>query len=293
MPNPLSLGDTSISRIMESEAGLFDAKTFFPSLTDAMLAEHGHWLYPRFIEPQSQKVVLAIQSYLVRTPHHTILVDTCVGNDKPRPKRPFWHMQKSKAYESNLAAAGVGVGDVDFVMCTHCHVDHVGWNTRLDNGRWVPTFPNARYIMSAKELEFWTGRHKADPESCPWVGDSVVPILEARKADLVSSDFAMIDLVRLVPTPGHTIDHFSVLVGKPGADALVTGDMVHSPIQCRFPEMGMFSDYSSEQAGRTRREVFSRYAGTATTICAAHFPSPSVGRLEGWADGFRFVEKAS
>jgi glyoxylase-like metal-dependent hydrolase (beta-lactamase superfamily II) len=286
----LNLGEISISRIIESEAALFDAKTFFPALTDAMLKEHASWLYPRCIEPKSDKVVLAIQSYLVRTRHHTILVDTCVGNDKPRPNRPFWHMQKGRAYEEGLAAAGVRVEDIDFVLCTHCHVDHVGWNTRLDNGRWVPTFPNARYIMSAKELEFWTARHKADPESCPWVGDSVVPILEAGKAELIESDHIVSEAVRLVPTPGHTIDHFSVMVGRQGADALVTGDMVHSPLQCRYPEMGMFSDYDSPQAGRTRREIFSRLASTPTLLCAAHFPSPSVGRLEPWEDGFRFVE---
>ena len=130
MSKTLNLGEITISRVMESEAPLFEAKTFFPALTDAMLKEHASWLYPRFIEPKTQKVVLAIQSYLVRTRHHTILIDTCVGNDKPRPKRPFWHMQKSKAYEASLAAAGVGVEDIDFVMCTHCHVDHVvgsGW----------------------------------------------------------------------------------------------------------------------------------------------------------------------
>ena len=109
--------------------------------------------------------MLCIQSYIVRTPHHTILVDSCVGNHKPRPTRPFWDMMKSDRYEKNLAAAGVGIGDIDYVMCTHLHIDHVGWNTRLENGRWVPTFPKAKYLFAERELAHWTEKEKEDPAS--------------------------------------------------------------------------------------------------------------------------------
>jgi glyoxylase-like metal-dependent hydrolase (beta-lactamase superfamily II) len=88
--------------------------------------------------------MLCVQSYIVRTPHHTILIDSCIGNHKPRPDLPFWNQMTSDRYENGLAAAGIGYDDIDFVMCTHLHVDHIGWNTRLENGRWVPTFPKAK-----------------------------------------------------------------------------------------------------------------------------------------------------
>ena len=286
----IDLGNITIQRIVEQVGPFFDGKTFFPTLTDAMLTEHKSWLYPRFFEPMTNKVILMMQSYLVRTPHHTILVDSCVGNHKQRPNRPHWHMMQSDTYEKNLAAAGVRVADIDYVMCTHLHVDHVGWNTRLENGRWVPTFPNAKYVMSDRELEYWTKRHATDPASCPWMGDSVLPIVDARKTEIVKSDHVLGELVRLMPTPGHTIDHFSVRIGKPGHDAIITGDMVHSPVQVRYPEMGMFSDYDSKQAGETRRHVFGHVCDTATLMCTAHFDAPSTGRITRWDDGFRFIE---
>jgi glyoxylase-like metal-dependent hydrolase (beta-lactamase superfamily II) len=286
----IDLGNITIQRIVEQVGPFFDGKTFFPTLTDAMLAEHGVWLHPRFFEPVTNKVILMIQSYLVRTPHHTILVDSCVGNHKQRPNRPHWHMMQSETYEKNLASAGVRVTDIDYVMCTHLHVDHVGWNTRLENGRWVPTFPNAKYVMADRELEYWTKRHATDPASCPWMADSVLPIVDARKTEIVKSDHVLGDLVKLMPTPGHTIDHFSVRVGKPGHDAIITGDMVHSPIQVRYPEIGMFSDYDSKQAGETRRQIFGHVCDTATLMCTTHFDAPSTGRITRWDDGFRFVE---
>ena len=239
--------------------------------------------------PATGKVVLCVQSYLVRTPHHTILVDSCVGNHKPRPTRPFWDMLSSDRYEKNLAATGIGVGDIDYVMCTHLHVDHVGWNTRLENGRWVPTFPKAKYLFADRELEHWTAKEKEDPANHPWITDSVLPIVQAKQAQAVKSDHRMNELVQLIPTPGHTIDHFSVHVGKSGQDAVITGDMIHSPIQARYPELGMRADYDSKQAGVSRRALFERFCDTPTLMCMAHFPSPSIGRMSRWGDGFKFV----
>jgi glyoxylase-like metal-dependent hydrolase (beta-lactamase superfamily II) len=205
------VGDITIHRIVEQEGPLFPCLQFFPSLTKEIYEENRAWLQPKYID-QDDKVVLCIQSYLVQTPHHTILVDSCVGNHKPRPTRPFWHMMNSDRYEKNLASAGFGVGDIDFVMCTHLHGDHVGWNTRLDNGRWVPTFPKARYVFA--------------------------------------------------------------------------GDMIHSPLQARYPEIGIMVDYDSKQAGATRRELFGKLCDTSTLVCTAHFPSPSAGRIVRWKDAF-------
>jgi glyoxylase-like metal-dependent hydrolase (beta-lactamase superfamily II) len=198
-------------------------------------------------------------------------------------------MMNSDRFEKALTAAGVSVGDIDYVMCTHLHTDHVGWNTRLENGRWVPTFPKATYIMADRELAHWTARHKDNPESVPWIIDSVLPIVEAKRAKIVKSDFAFDDTIRLIPTPGHTIDHYSVSVGRGWTEALITGDMIHSPLQGKYPELGMMADYDSPQAGRTRRQIFDQFCDEPTIICATHFPMPSTARVRRWDAGYKFV----
>jgi glyoxylase-like metal-dependent hydrolase (beta-lactamase superfamily II) len=289
MTTKIQLGDITIHRIVEQEQPLFVALEFFPTLAPALLQENLSWLAPTYIEPSTGKLILCVQSYIVKTPQHTIMVDSCVGNHKSRPTRPFWNMMNSDRYEKNLAAAGFGVGDIDYVMCTHLHTDHVGWNTRLENGRWVPTFPKAKYLFAQRELEHWTAKEKEDPSNHPWITDSVLPIMHAKRGEVVKSDHVLNDLVRLIPTPGHTIDHFSVHVGKANRDALVTGDMIHSPIQARYPELGMRVDYDSTEAGRSRRRVFERFCDTPTLMCMAHFPSPSIGRLSRWDEGFKFT----
>jgi glyoxylase-like metal-dependent hydrolase (beta-lactamase superfamily II) len=276
LPGAIEIGSATIHRIVEQEGPFFDAMQFFPTATKEFLDENRRWLQPRFLDA-NDKLILCIQSYVVRTPHHTIMIDTCVGNHKPRPARSFWNMMNSDRYEKSLAASGFSVNDIDFVMCTHLHTDHVGWNTRLENGRWVPTFPKARYVFADRELAYWTKRQQDDPDACPWIVDSVLPIVAANRADIVKSAHAFNDLVTLIPTPGHTIDHYSVRVGRPGADAIITGDMIHSPLQARFPELGMMADYDSRQAGESRRSLFGQVCDTSTLMCMAHFPSPSTG----------------
>jgi glyoxylase-like metal-dependent hydrolase (beta-lactamase superfamily II) len=289
MTTAITLKDIMIHPVVEQQAPFFDPLEFFPTLTKDVLEENRSWLHPTFIDPDTGRVVLCIQGFVIRTPHQNILVDSCVGNHKPRQARPFWNMMNSDRFEKNLGAIGLTVDDIDYVMCTHLHVDHVGWNTRLDNGRWVPTFPKAKYVMADRELAHWTQKEKDDPASVPWITDSVLPIVEAKRAQIVASDFVLNESVQFIPTPGHTIDHYSVLVGQPGQDALITGDMIHSPIQGKYPELGMRADYDSPQAGQTRRRVFDRFCDASTIMCITHFPSPSTGRVRRWGDGYKFV----
>jgi glyoxylase-like metal-dependent hydrolase (beta-lactamase superfamily II) len=289
MTTQIALGDITIHRIVEQEAPFFPALEFFPTLSPALLEENLSWLKPVYIDPASNKIVLCVQSYVVHTPQHTIMIDTCVGNHKPRPARPMWNMMNSDRYEKALAAAGIGIGEIDYVMCTHLHVDHVGWNTRLENGRWVPTFPKAKYLFADRELAHWTAKEKEDPSNHPWVTDSVLPIVAANRAQIVKSDHRFSEVLQFIPTPGHTIDHFSVHVGKAGQDAVITGDMIHSPLQARYPELGMRADHDSRQAGVSRRKVFERFCDTSTLMCMAHFPSPSMGRIGRWGEGFKFT----
>lgn len=284
-----NVGDITIHRVVEQEGPFFNPLEFFPSLTPELLEENRGWMTDGgYLDRQSGQLVLCIQSYLVQTKHHNILIDSCVGNHKPRPTRPFWNMLNTDRFEKGLADTGVTVDQIDFVMCTHLHVDHVGWNTRLENGRWVPTFPKAKYVFADRELAYWTETERTDPSSAPWITDSVLPIVAAQRDEVVKSDYQFSEIIKLLPTPGHTIDHYSVQLGKPGADAVITGDMIHSPLQARYPELGMRVDYSSAQAGESRRKLFSCLCGTSTLICTAHFPSPSSGRMTRWAEGFRF-----
>jgi glyoxylase-like metal-dependent hydrolase (beta-lactamase superfamily II) len=286
MATRIALGDLSIQRIVEQEAPFFDPLTFFPTLTRELLEENRAWLEPAAIDPASGQLVLCVQSYIVRTPRHTILIDSCVGNDKPRPTRPFWDRLKSDTYMRGLATAGISVDDIDFVLCTHLHVDHVGWNTRLENGRWVPTFPKAHYVFSRKELDYWTGQvGKAD---VPWIEDSVLPIVAAGRAELVTSDHALGEHVRLEPTPGHTPDHFAVRVESGRERAVMCGDLIHSPLQARYPEISMRADYDPQQAAATRRRFLESVCDSGALVCTAHFPSPSIGRVARWGEGFRF-----
>jgi glyoxylase-like metal-dependent hydrolase (beta-lactamase superfamily II) len=265
----------------------FNRQTFFPETTDAQWAPYRHWLEPNALDPATDELQFPMQSYVVRTSHHTILIDSCIGNDKERPNRPPWHYKSDDTYMRALAALEIAPEDIDFVMCTHLHTDHIGWNTKLENGRWVPTFPNARYVFSEKELAAWRDVGHEKFARTPYE-DSVLPIVEAGRAELVANDYALDDEVWLEPTPGHTPDHVAIALASKGESAIMCGDLMHSPVQCVHPEWVPWPDWDVELAKRTRREFLERYCDTDTLVCTAHFPLPSAGRIVREADGFRF-----
>ena len=279
------IDDLTIQRVVEMQMPLRPIQAFLTNLSDEMLAENRGWLRETGGLNAEDLIVLNFQSYIVRTPHHTIVMDTCYGNDKERPDRPPIHRKSDDTYMRGLAAAGIDVNDVDFVVCTHLHVDHVGWNTRLENGRWVPTFPKARYLFSAAELAHWT--KQSETTALPHLTDSVLPIVAAGRADLVTSSYELNDHIRLLPTPGHSPDHFAVRMGAKRDAAVMIGDAIHSPLQARYPEISMMADFNPAQAAATRRSVLERYCDTDTLCCTVHFPSPSAGKIKRWGDGFK------
>ncbi|MBN8942794.1 MAG: MBL fold metallo-hydrolase [Rhizobiales bacterium] len=279
-----TIADMTVHRIIEQEVPFFPALQVLDGLTPELLAENRSWLRPKALDAEDM-LILCFQSYVVRTPHHTILVDSCIGNHKPRPTRPTWHDKTDDRYMRGLAAAGLTVDDIDIVMCTHLHADHVGWNTRLDNGRWVPTFSKARYVFGEQEYRHWAAAHAKAPVAA--FGDSVLPVMEAGRADLVGMAHEIGDHVRLLPTPGHTPGHVAIRFGRGRDEVVMTGDLIHSPLQARFPAMSMRFDTDPAEAAITRRAFLERYCDTATLCCTAHFPSPSVGRIKRWDDGFR------
>ena len=252
----LSVGDLTIHRIIEQETTYLPALDMMPALTPELLAENRAWLRQAGAIDDADMLILCFQSYVVKTPHHTILVDSCIGNDKPRPNRPKWNMKTDDLFMRGLAATGVSVADIDVVMCTHLHVDHVGWNTRLENGRWVPTFPNARYIFGKAEFDYWTAQN-AKAEVPPFT-DSVLPVVAADRAEIVRDDFAIGDYVRIVPTPGHTPGHVAFSFGKGRDDAVFSGDLMHSPLQARHPQLSAKFDIDQVQAAATRRAFLER-----------------------------------
>jgi glyoxylase-like metal-dependent hydrolase (beta-lactamase superfamily II) len=279
------LGDMTVHRIIEMECGITPALEFLPKLTPEMLDESRSWMKNPLALDDQDRLVLCFQSYIVRTGKHVILVDSCIGNNKDRPARPIWHLKNDNVFMQGLAEVGLTVNDIDFVLCTHLHVDHVGWNTRLENGRWVPTFPKARYLFSKTELDFWLAEN--DKTTVPPIADSVIPIVEAKRHDLVTNDHAISDLVRLIPTPGHTIDHYAVTLGRTGKDAVITGDLIHSPLQAKWPDQAMRIDYDPLQSSATRWKFLESVCDTNTQCCFAHFPSPSRGYVKRWGDGFK------
>jgi glyoxylase-like metal-dependent hydrolase (beta-lactamase superfamily II) len=209
-----------------------------------------------------------------------ILVDTCCGNDKERPGSPeFDHLKTD--YIATLAAAGVQPEQVDFVMCTHLHWDHVGWNTSLAGGKWVPTFPNARYIIARKEFEYWDrcfrqgqkGIHISSFE------DSVLPIMRAERAVLVDSDYELDRGIWLEPCPGHSPGHVLINLASQGQQAIVCGDVIHHRLQLSFPDLSSVADADQGLARQSRRALIERLADSPTFLLPAHFTSPAVGRI--------------
>lgn len=272
-----AVGQITVQRIVESICADFVALDFYPETTPDDWARHSSWLAPWAYLPDSGKLILTIQAFLVRTRHHTVLVDTCVGEEKSLPARPFWHLQKFNTFLPRLAAAGVIPQDVDYVMCTHLHPDHVGWNTQLRDGRWVPTFPNAKYIFADIEWQNFEALHQRRPQ--PHIVDSVLPVMEAGQVRLVRNDFALDDEVWLEPSPGHTPGHVCVHLASQGKHAVITGDCIHSPVQCLEPGWVMRADVDSALASATRRSFLERYCDSDVMVCASHFPEPSLGRI--------------
>jgi glyoxylase-like metal-dependent hydrolase (beta-lactamase superfamily II) len=283
MNTPISVGDLTIHRLVELVEPYGRALELMPALTQELLDENRHWLEPHALTPDDF-FVLTMQSYIVRTPHHTILVDSCLGNHKPR-SHAAWNMKTDDNYMRGLVALNLSVDDIDYVMCTHLHADHVGWNTRLVDGRWVPTFPNARYVFSRDEHAALQKRHAAD--GYPAYADSVLPIVEAGCADLVGNDFQLGDHVRILPTPGHTENHVAFCFGSKRDDAVMTGDLMHSPLQMRYPNLVFGRPRDAVQAAATCKAFLELFCDTPTLCCTVHFPPPSFGRIKRWGAGFR------
>jgi len=234
--------------------------------------------------------VLCFQSYVVKTPHHTILVDACIGNDKSFPHRPTWHRKSDSNWMQALKAAGVTIDDIDIVMCTHLHGDHVGWNTRLENGRWVPTFPNARYLIAQREWDYWRAAGPAAlARTGDYITDSVLPIFAAGQADLIDDEHALASDIALELAPGHTPGLTLVRLDGGAREAILCSDLMHHPLQVRYPDWSTRFCTDPDQARRTRIEFFRKHADSGWLLFPTHFPTPTGGTIARDGTDYRFV----
>jgi glyoxylase-like metal-dependent hydrolase (beta-lactamase superfamily II) len=278
------VGDVKITKIVELEmAG--GTRFVLPQATrEAALAIP--WLAPHFIDAEG-RLIMSIHALVIEIANRRMIVDTCLGNDKQGRSVPRWN-DLHGPFLRDLAAAGFARESIDTVMCTHLHVDHVGWNTMLVGSKWVPTFPNARYLIGRVEYEYWRNQQTNDEQKLVFA-DSVKPVFDAGLVDLVEIDHKVAPEVSFVPTLGHTPGHVSVRISSKGEEALITGDFIHHPCQMARPEWASAPDYDQAASTKTRREMFGQLAGTPTLVIGTHFAGPTAGRVVRDGDAFRLV----
>ena len=279
-----TIGKVRVTKVIELEmAG--GSRFLLPQATPEEV-QRIDWLVPHFATPEG-KLILSIHALIIETPGgRRIMVDTCLGNDKQGRKIPHWN-ERQGTFLADIAAAGYPAESIDTVLCTHLHTDHVGWNTSLKDGKWVPTFPKARYLFGRKEFEHW--QQAAQGPQRAVFDDSVMPIVEAGLHTLVEEDHQLCEEVRLAPSFGHTPGHVSVRISSEGQEAFITGDMAHHPCQIARPHWSTTADSDAEAGIATRRRVFGELEGTEVLVIGTHFAGISSGRIARDGDAWRLL----
>ena len=239
-------------------------------------------LAPQHFGKDSQDLLLSFHAFLVRTSSYTILVDLCCGNDKNRPTRAAWHMQ-SGPFLDNLAAVGVKPEDIDYVMCTHLHSDHVVWNTRLGDGRWIPTFPNAQYLFAEKEVQYWKQIVEPGQSENVLYGsyeDSILPVINSGQAVFVTGSHIVETGIYLEPAFSHTPGNVIIHVVSNDKKEILSGEVIHHPLQLAHLKWSTNFCINAEQSRFTRLSLLNEYANTNTMFLPAHFQTPEFGRIE-------------
>ena len=261
-----TIGDVKITKIVELDV-VGGTRFILPDATYQECQKIA-WLAPAYANDQG-KLRLTIKSLIVETPTRRIVVDTCLGNGKQNRSVPTWNNLDTD-FLSRMTAAGYPPESIDTVFCTHMHVDHVGWNTRLEGDRWVPTFQNARYVFVKREYDHWLAGHGTDEQQAV-IADSVKPIAAAGLVDLVAADARLTDELTLIETPGHSPGHVSIHIESNERQGLLTGDVAHNPCQMAHLDWSSTADFDQMQAAQTRRSLLARFADTPTLVIGGHF----------------------
>jgi glyoxylase-like metal-dependent hydrolase (beta-lactamase superfamily II) len=282
------VGRVRITRIVEMDLPV-PAAMFLPQATPEELRKL-QWLYPHFVSQDDSILKLSVHALLVDAPGMKLVVDTCVGNDRPGDMTGGEPL--ATPFLQHLADAGFPRQAVDTVVCTHLHEDHVGWNTMLDNGKWVPTFPSARYLIVRREYEYWS-THK-DPDQKAMLGNTVQPVVDAGLVQLVELDHILSPEVRLMPSVGHTPGHVSVMIESDGQRAVITGDIAHHPVEIAHPgwQIGGPGEFDPEAAAHTRSRLFTEWADQPILVIGTHFPAPTAGHIVRDGAAFKFAVSA-
>ena len=284
---PIRVGTIDVHRVEELVMPT-SMRWLFPEIEDGrpIVEANRDWLAPHFLNERGH-LLQSIHSLVFEADGRTVVVDTCVGNDKQRPNgSPEWHLRQG-AFLDDLAAV-VDPADVDLVICTHLHVDHVGWNTRLVEGAWQPTFPNARYLFVDREIEHWEQLAADEPDTATLMDDSVRPIVAAGQADIVSADQRVSESLWLEPSHGHTPGHVCVRLASEGVEAVISGDLMHSPIQCAIPDARPALDRDPAPARAARHTFLERYTDSGVLVFGTHFNLPSAGLIRRDGTAYRY-----
>ena len=276
-----NVGKVKITKIVELETT--GSTRFILPLASNEEIRKLPWLIPHFATDEG-RLKMSIHSLVVETPTRRIVVDTGLGNAKEGRNVPTWNNRNGPFLET-MTEAGFPPDSIDTVLCTHLHVDHVGWNTTLIAGQWVPTFANARYVFGKPEYEYWRD-HSVEPDKAAVFSDSVKPIAEAGKADLVASDARLCDEISLIPTPGHSPGHMSILIQSDGEQGLLTGDVAHHPCQMAHLDWSSTADSDPGKSPATRRELFSRFADKPVLVIGGHY---NAGHIKREGKAFKFI----
>ena len=288
--NSHSIGDVTVRKVTEQCGAGFAPRFLFPDWDPRVLDEHKAMMIPACFDVTEGRFIASIHTWVLRTRHHTILIDCCAGNHKNRPGLPRFH-QLNLPFLERLAEAGVSPDAVDYVMCTHLHVDHCGWNTRLVDGRWVPTFPNAKYVFSKAEYDHWRGPAGREGFNAGVYEDSVLPVVASGQAEIVDGEGEVGDGLTFHPTPGHSIGHVAIRLANAGCCGLFSGDIMHQPLQVFRPDWNSAFCEDPTLARTSRRWLLEQAADSGATVFTAHFAASSAGRVtrRGGRFDWRFV----
>ena len=281
----LTVGDATCIRIEEMIDTSFTAAGFFPAFDAEQLRPHMPWLAPQHYLVERGALVLSMHSWVVRTGRHTVLIDACIGNDKDRLPREHWHRMNTP-FLQRLRAAGAAPEDVDYVMCTHLHADHVGWNTVLEDGRWVPTFPRARYLFSRIEYEHCLAHPDPSPIRRNAFADSVLPIVEAGRAEMIEDGHAVDGTLTVELAPGHTPGNAQIRLASRGSEAVFAGDTIHHPFQVYHPDWSTVACFDPAASAASRRRLLELCCERGALLLPAHFAAPHGGQVRDAHDGF-------
>lgn len=281
-PQRWRVGELTITSVVEME-GPVPPEMFFADTGAEDIQRHS-WLLPHFATADG-RVILRIQALVLEAGERQIVVDPCVGNGKQRTIVPFWSNLQTRFLE-HFAEAGFDREKIDLVVHTHLHADHVGWDTMRVGDAWMPTFPNARYLYTQRELDYWMAEDQRRLEDV--YGDSIAPVFAAGLAEIVPEDGEVAPGLRLEPTPGHTPGHVSLRLRSAGKEAVVTGDLMHHPVQCAEPHWREHGDWDADMARATRHQFLRSAAESQVTVIGTHFPNLPVGRVVPHGEVWRF-----